>query len=586
MKLLLTNNTRPRKRRGAKRFRRRGTAYIIVLGASLLIATFAMAGILSIRVERNSLRDSLDRQQAIYNAQAGLDLALYKIRENRSSWRNLDWDTTVFSADSRFSLALVDPVDGDLTDSAFDPVVLIASGLEGDTVQKLRIRLEPEVTGYDSMQSALHSAADIQLDQTTLAGSGEISADNLVDIRSSSTVSHNTSSSLTPVSDDSSTFQGKTGSTGTWPRSMPSSSSVVSAYSSGATRINLASLYLSDHDDDRITNSVFSNLTGWTAMGCQLAEGVVSAYVTKRTGDDTGIAQDVTSLIYSGDQYRLEAWVKNLNRDDCKGFVHLRVESTGSGVQFFSSPSVECKSDEWTRVTGDVSPAWTGDITSVHWMVTMTHDTEAASAIEYQVYDPDLFDRTYPDQAYVLRNQLLTPQSNPFGVAPGDDAGVYILDCAGNQVIITDSRLNGTLVLENSANASITGSVSMESAGRSYPVIVAADSLSFDLAADSLEESAIRTNLNPTGSPFSRLTDTDQSDSYPSKMRGIVYIGGKLVVGGSVTVDGVVLAADFSAANATFNLNYDERYYLDPPPGFRDDPDMVVAPGGIRQYVD
>lgn len=66
---------------------RRGTAYILVLGVSMMVSATALAVIASVRIERRAGAGQSDLGQARLNAMAALDRALLIVHENPFSWR-------------------------------------------------------------------------------------------------------------------------------------------------------------------------------------------------------------------------------------------------------------------------------------------------------------------------------------------------------------------------------------------------------------------------------------------------------------------------------------------------------------------
>jgi len=67
---------------------RRGTAYVLVLGVSMMVSATALAVIASVRIERRAGVGQADLGQARLNAMAALDRALLIVHENPNTWRS------------------------------------------------------------------------------------------------------------------------------------------------------------------------------------------------------------------------------------------------------------------------------------------------------------------------------------------------------------------------------------------------------------------------------------------------------------------------------------------------------------------
>lgn len=90
-----------------------------------------------------------------------------------------------------------------------------------------------------------------------------------------------------------------------------------------------------------------------------------------------------------------------------------------------------------------------------------------------------------------------------------------------------------------------------------------------------LSESARSVNFNPAGTPWQGETDSDQGDDYPSRIAGIVYTNGNLVldggnksdaalINGAVVCDGNLIVQKSCVAS----VDLDPIPASNPPPGF------------------
>ena len=114
--------------------RHRGSVYILVLGASLLVAAIGVSAILAARVRYRGASDNADMIHARELARTGIDRGLWEVKNNATLWR------TVFAANTMrniplgggtFTVGAVDPADGDLINNTTDPAILYGIGKAG-----------------------------------------------------------------------------------------------------------------------------------------------------------------------------------------------------------------------------------------------------------------------------------------------------------------------------------------------------------------------------------------------------------------------------------------------------------------------
>jgi len=158
----------------------------------------------------------------------------------------------------------------------------------------------------------------------------------------------------------------------------------------------------------------------------------------------------------------------------------------------------------------------------------------------YRAMATDISGRT------LINRQAIGPGRNPWGTANAD--GVYYLNAPGADVTLRDSRILGTLVVR-CRRLTIDNNVLMESFREDMPVLIVDGDLVLDFESygSQLRESDEDTNFNPPGVPCSGQSDSDESDSYPSEIRGLVHVRGDLtlkstaLVRGAIVCDGEVL---------------------------------------------
>ena len=186
-----------------------------------------------------------------------------------------------------------------------------------------------------------------------------------------------------------------------------------------------------------------------------------------------------------------------------------------------------------------------------------------------------------------IKKVVLSPANNPYGAT--NPQGIYVIDCGGAKVRIEYARIIGTLVLINPDPVSdIQQDVSWEPAVANYPALLVQGSIEFRMTNDVLDENRENVNFNPPGSPYQGATDSDQTDTYPSQIKGLVYVSVDAICADrDTTIEGVLVTGRVLNVNGNDSLtvNYDSRYFTDPPPGFSQGSILKVIPGSWRRDV-
>ncbi|MBI3865868.1 MAG: hypothetical protein HY290_28675 [Planctomycetia bacterium] len=194
-----------------------------------------------------------------------------------------------------------------------------------------------------------------------------------------------------------------------------------------------------------------------------------------------------------------------------------------------------------------------------------------------------------------LQNVVLSPVSNPYG-AETNSQGIYVIDCLGQSVTVTQCRIVGTLVLLNAgALSSVQGNVYLSAAVSNYPCLLVQGSMTiqFDSTTTLKENQSPATNFNPAGSsppatatPYpwgSSNYNLTTTDTYPSVIAGLVYVSGSVTIANAPAVNSLVVGGTLTTAGQ-LTLAYDLIYFNNPPPGFCTIP-MVPSSGSWQQVV-
>jgi len=183
-----------------------------------------------------------------------------------------------------------------------------------------------------------------------------------------------------------------------------------------------------------------------------------------------------------------------------------------------------------------------------------------------------------------LEAVLLSPAVNPYGATNAQ--GIYVIDCQGADFHIMDSRIVGTVVLLNAgANSQVGERVNWEPAVANYPALLVSNTVHVQLGGSALSEVST-INFNPPGTPYQGAEDTDLLDSYPSKIKGLVYASNDVYFSVENAMEGVVIAGNTLHVTGTLNLAYQAVFHDNPPPGFHGPALMSVVQGSWQQVVD
>ncbi len=182
---------------------------------------------------------------------------------------------------------------------------------------------------------------------------------------------------------------------------------------------------------------------------------------------------------------------------------------------------------------------------------------------------------------------LLSPASNPYGPTTNPD-GIYVIDCGGAKIMVKSSRIVGTLVVLNPrSDSGVWDTIHWEPAVANYPALLVNGVISFNFQNTTLSEATQGTNFNPPGTPYEGVEDTDMLDSYPSLIKGLVYVSGNADVSRNhPAFDGVLVVGNrLTVGRYDIDLTYQPTYFDNPPPGFAAPLRMIISPASWRQVV-
>jgi hypothetical protein len=247
-----------------------------------------------------------------------------------------------------------------------------------------------------------------------------------------------------------------------------------------------------------------------------------------------------------------------------------------------------------TNCTVNANVEAVGTVSGGTYMGTIRAASRARSMPRTTAFDYYIANGTAIARAAILTGTmsraLLSPSSNPYG-SQTNLKGIYVIDCQGQNITITNCRIIGTLVLLNPGSGSeLQGSINWMPAVPSFPSLLVRGSITIRPSTSALSESATGANYNPTGAPYpypSGTTNTTTTDSYPSIVGGMIYASGNVVLSSSANL-GMVFSGgtvNVTSSVTALGLTYDSGYFQTPPPGFSSIK-MVLSEGSYRQVVD
>ncbi len=576
---------------------RRGTIYIIVLGTSLVIATLGLAALTTVRVERSLRSDSVDSYRAQFNARAGAQMGLYQIA-NDSAWRTKmasnTWNSDLPLGQGTYGFYGVDPIDSNLTNSAYHPVRLTSTGKSGPAMHKVQCEVAFHRPGLNCLEGALYAGGKLTFINATVNSATFLSAGGDIHANGTSQINADVKSSL-GVFSGGGTYNGTT--IGNQPlRQLPNAASLIPYYDSLATAIDINQLPF--WDADQITNGDFENgITGWTGSNCVIVTsaanaftGISSLLVNARLDKNSGPIQDATSKLQSGETYTISAWIFIPGMLDADSFCLVANITSSGGVPVdYKSSLVAVPAVTWTQLKFTTPITWTGTLTSARFSLESTFN-RTFHVDQYMVQIADA-----PASHYAMHRRVLSPASNPFG--PQTNAqGVYKIDCGNKKISVRDCRIEGVLVLLNQGAASkLHGSLCCSPAvipqpnpiTPTYPLIVSNQVLSIETNSNPIDEGQINANLNPAGTPHRGVTNTTLLDTYPSEFSGIIYSQLDIDFANSPSVTGMVVSEGKISVQGQLNLKHaGEVYYQkNAPEHFQTGPVPFLSPGSFKQVL-
>lgn len=134
---------------GRPRRLRRGSAYVVVLGAAMIVTVLGLTAVQAMRVERRTSAGDEAAVKARFYAASAIDVVCYRLTNN-PNWRSITtndiWSSPEIVGEATLSFKLVDELDAVLSNNVTDPVRLTAMATVASAVRMFSVELAPPAT--------------------------------------------------------------------------------------------------------------------------------------------------------------------------------------------------------------------------------------------------------------------------------------------------------------------------------------------------------------------------------------------------------------------------------------------------------
>ena len=546
------------------------------MGTSLIVVCLAIAGLQAVRVQRRSNEELLQTASAKRFAQAGIEFAQQRILTD-ASWRSFFLNgvpVTRNATGGSFTVTLTDPEDGVIANQSTDPIIVTSTGNVGTAIQKLAAYLEPRSLIFPACRSSLYAPTNITFNSCTISSNQWAYCDNQIAISANPIVNLNCLS--TNSTGNSSSFKQRQIQGGQWPMEKPDLSSTSNKYVGKYyidNAVTISAVDLPTGGAEMTKNVDFEiDTSNWTSMGCTLSRdtsqkktGIASCLVSGQGFLSTPI-QNVTEHMVKGRSYNISFWIRTTEDQSITPVITLT--GAGSIIPVVKSGStVAVLSGAWTQLTSSIDVTWSGTLTKAEFMISSEKNSDYYFDAVSIVDADRLVGTRYMEQV------LLGSGNNPYGAKIVSPSGIYAIDAGGEKVVISNCRINGTIVVKSASKVELGNALSWEPTGRNFPALIANAPIDDLTSVANFSESTIGINANPASSSILGISDTDASDSYTGVIAGPIVSTMDILLNGVTALSGPVMSAQNIRVTASnLNINFDSDMILNPPPGFFADP--------------
>jgi hypothetical protein len=469
------------------------------------------------------------------------------------------------------SVSASDPTDTSFADSISEPVLLEATGSVGNAVQKSSGLLLAESALRQSMMFHLHCGDDLTVSDATVEGPGWIGVKDQISVSGANSIRCDV---MTGDTDSPSGFLHRI-TTGATLEDPPT-------YSDFSEIVSLGTVVSSSQIPNAIATTAETILNpdfgrgheGWmTAPDGDLdtySSGGVgntsSAVIDSRPTSSCGLVHDVTGIIRRGLQTQLSAAVMPLS--SATTFELSLIVTTTAGTSTaasWTSGSINAGSfyTSIQTISTTVTPTWTGRLISAQLKI-RTNGAGSAGTQDFLVDNVSMRISSAPAGRAIYRT-VVSSGTNPFSVASNSN-GIYVLDCGGNDVTISDCMIVGTLVLRNTGTVRVGGGpIQWRPARPGLPALVVDGDLVLSFSRFGLTERELNVNLNPSNTPDENGSfDSSMNDTYVPEIRGLIYASGDVTLAGDLRINGTVISGDDMTIQQRATLGFAPQYLTVP----------------------
>jgi hypothetical protein len=576
---------------------RHGAILFLVLITGTIIAVIGLGGLITQSVYLQSSRRTNDSMQARQAVRSAIATGVQHVSADPSWRQNNDsgrWQVDVPLQNGSWSLQAVDPVDNVFSNNAADPLRFTGFANVGDSVQRGESTLRVQPLPHAALMYAASAQDDVEIESGDVECSGWLVARDRVRSRGASTI-HADVSGANDVIGSGFKFQTRTDELfGSLPHigqftdlaksAVPVAiGSVPSPSSSGA---------------DLLPNNGFSQGTiGWTTAGkaAVLAIGFgghnnsACAYVHNRSVPSDALICDVTGSVRNGLGLAVNGYVLPLAADAAYRIsVIVQTDGGTSVAGSWDSATVRAGDFFYTRpryIAGAMTPVWSGRLKKA-WLKIQTIGSGSDGTQNF-VADQFTCRLNSAPAAPALHRQLVTPSSNPFGVADSVD-GIFLIDCRGRDITISDCVIVGTVMFANAGTVTVgPGPVHWRPARPGLPAMVVDGNLEITTSRFAVSERELRRNFNPSGSPDEfGSTDNRRNDRYSSEIRGLVFARRDIICEGDVLIRGHLMARDDVILRQRVVIHPAPEYLTVPIAGTWTFDTLTRSTGDVRRQFD
>ncbi len=142
-----------------------GSIYLHILASSLLITVLGLGALAAVRLQMRSTRLARDCAEARACAVSAIEVGMLLIQQNpnwRTVWPDGAWWNNKELGVGQYTLQAMDPGDGVLSDSAYEPLVLTGIGTRGNATHMAQVTLVPNIKPLAALSTCLCASGVVQ----------------------------------------------------------------------------------------------------------------------------------------------------------------------------------------------------------------------------------------------------------------------------------------------------------------------------------------------------------------------------------------------------------------------------------------